>query len=289
MTTAVTERSCLNCGTELSGPFCANCGQRAIPAYPTVREAISDAWEEISGWDGKVARTSLTLLHKPGALTIETLEGRRARYVRPARLYLVASLTYFLLAAFSPAVGPAPGASIRGDQDVDVNLLDARTFEALSEEQRREALEKIDKVPGWLQPLVVSVMEDPAGFRGRVLSAMPKMIFALVPVFAGILALFYHRRRFMQHLIWALHLHATVFLVLAVTEAMKFTRLGWLAGLVGLAGTIFIAAYVLRALRAAYGGGWLMTAVKAAGIAVVYLIPWLAGMMVVLAWAAKFR
>ena len=46
----------------------------------------------------------------------------------------------------------------------------------------------------WLEPLFVSVLEDPTGFRGRVLSAMPKMIFALVPVFAGVVALFYHRR-----------------------------------------------------------------------------------------------
>ena len=289
MTTAVTDRSCLNCGAELRGPFCANCGQRAIPAYPTVRETIADAWEEVSGWDGKVARTSLTLLQKPGALTIETLEGRRARYVRPARLYLVASLTYFVLAAFAPTVGRAPQDGVGGDRDVQVNLLDADALEALTEEERRQAFENIEKAPDWLKPLFVSVMEDPAGFRARVLSAMPKMIFALVPVFAGVLALFYHRRRFMQHLIWSLHLHATVFIVLAATEVMKFTRLEWLVEFVGLAGTIFIVVYVLRALRAAYGGGWLITVVKAAGVAVLYFIPWVAGMIAVLAWASWFR
>lgn len=285
MTTAAPDRSCLNCGTELRGPFCGDCGQRAVPAYPTVREAISDAWEEISGWDGKIARTFLTLLKKPGGLTIEALEGRRARYVRPARLYLVASLTYFLLAAFAP--NPQAGVDLDGNRTV--TLLDTRPLEGLSAEDRKEALERVERAPGWLKPLAVSMLEDPTGFRDRVLSAMPKMIFALVPAYAGVLALFYHRRRFMQHLIWALHLHATVFIVLAVTEAVKFTRVEWLIDLAGLAGTIFIVVYVLRALRAAYGGGWLITAVKAAGIAVVYFIPWLAGIVVVLAWAAIVR
>lgn len=46
------ERACLNCGAELSGPFCATCGQRAIPAYPTVKEMAGDAWHEMSGVDG---------------------------------------------------------------------------------------------------------------------------------------------------------------------------------------------------------------------------------------------
>ena len=29
---------CLNCGAPLQGRFCAECGQRAVPAYPTVSE-----------------------------------------------------------------------------------------------------------------------------------------------------------------------------------------------------------------------------------------------------------
>ena len=37
--------ACLNCGAELHGAFCSACGQRVIPAYPTVREmALTAAW-----------------------------------------------------------------------------------------------------------------------------------------------------------------------------------------------------------------------------------------------------
>ena len=58
------------------------CGQRAIPAYPTLRELAGDAWQELSGYDGRVVRTFRSLTRRPGALTLEVLEGHRARTCR---------------------------------------------------------------------------------------------------------------------------------------------------------------------------------------------------------------
>src|SRR5437763_7136925 len=83
---------CLNCGATLAGPFCAECGQRAIPPYPSVRDLMVDAFWELSGWDGRFASTVRALLRRPGLLTLEFLNGRRARYLSPVRLYLMASL-----------------------------------------------------------------------------------------------------------------------------------------------------------------------------------------------------
>src|SRR5687767_9678502 len=97
---------CLNCGAALSGAFCAQCGQRALPPYPTTRELAGDAFQEISGWDGRFALTIRTLLRAPGKLTTEFLTGRRARYISPVRLYLVTSLAYFVIAAATPNIRP---------------------------------------------------------------------------------------------------------------------------------------------------------------------------------------
>ena len=52
----VGDRACLNCGSALVGPFCAECGQRAVPPYPTLRELVGDAFAELSGWDGTLRR-----------------------------------------------------------------------------------------------------------------------------------------------------------------------------------------------------------------------------------------
>jgi hypothetical protein len=45
--------------------------------------------------DGRLWRTLVALLFRPGFLTGEYLAGRRRRYIRPARLFLVASLLLF--------------------------------------------------------------------------------------------------------------------------------------------------------------------------------------------------
>ena len=95
---------CLNCGSPLSGQFCAACGQRDVPPYPSVRELAIDAISEFSGWDGRLSQTLRTLIRRPGALTREFLEGRRARYISPLRVYLTASLVYFVVAAAAPDV-----------------------------------------------------------------------------------------------------------------------------------------------------------------------------------------
>ncbi|MGH8562463.1 MAG: DUF3667 domain-containing protein [Nevskiales bacterium] len=95
---------CLNCGGELRGPFCAECGQRAVPPDPTVRELAGDAWNEFTGYDGRVMETLRGLL-RPGFLTREYIAGRRAHYLPPVRVYLIVSVVYFLIAASAPEIG----------------------------------------------------------------------------------------------------------------------------------------------------------------------------------------
>jgi 16S rRNA U516 pseudouridylate synthase RsuA-like enzyme len=88
--------TCLNCGATLAGRFCADCGQRDVPPRPTVRELAGDAYGELVGWDGRLARTLALLLRSPGTLIREILDGRRSAYISPVRLYLACSLLYFL-------------------------------------------------------------------------------------------------------------------------------------------------------------------------------------------------
>ncbi len=104
--------ACLNCGAPLAGAFCAACGQRDVPPYPSVRELAAEAISEFSGWDGRLASSVRALILRPGLLTHEFLEGRRARYISPLRLYLTASLIYFVLAAAAPNVKLESGRSL---------------------------------------------------------------------------------------------------------------------------------------------------------------------------------
>ena len=112
---------CLNCEAELSGAFCAACGQRAVPPDPTVKELAGDAWQELTGYDGRIAATLRGLWH-PGRLTIEYLRGHRAAYLPPVRVYLIASLVYFVIAAAAPPTPPRRAGAVSGPVGIRLGL-----------------------------------------------------------------------------------------------------------------------------------------------------------------------
>jgi hypothetical protein len=89
---------CENCGAPLTGEFCAQCGQHAIDYRRSILRVLLDAADSFFNWDTKFLKTLGLLLIRPWELTNDFNAGRRARYVHPLRLYLIASVAFFLLA-----------------------------------------------------------------------------------------------------------------------------------------------------------------------------------------------
>ncbi len=96
------ESKCLNCGTTLAGQYCGHCGQRAQNRLISIWELIRDAFGDLLELDSRLWRTLIPLTIRPGKLTRDYLEGRRARYMPPFRTYLVLSIVFFLVAFFDP-------------------------------------------------------------------------------------------------------------------------------------------------------------------------------------------
>ena len=86
---------CENCGAELSGNYCAQCGQPAIDYRRSFRHVIVDVLDSFLNWDSKFFATIGLLIVKPWRLTNEFLAGKRVRYLNPLRLYLLASILFF--------------------------------------------------------------------------------------------------------------------------------------------------------------------------------------------------
>ena len=274
---------CLNCEAPLSGSFCAACGQRAVPPHPTVRELAGDAWTELTGHDGRIEETVRSLLH-PGRLTHEYLEGHRARYISPVRLYLTASLIYFVVAAAAPNIDTAGRRSeITSAGGVRIGI-SGNDVDVTDPEQRRRVKEQLSDVPPFIRPVLDAAIDDPAAFRRRLLETTPRVFFAMLPLFAGILALFYRRRPFPTHLTFATHLHAFAFFALTVPEAAKFTRVTVLAAAVAIIAAVVLVTYALLAFRRVYRESWGRTLAKSAGIAVLYLLSSIPAFVVILAW-----
>src|SRR5438270_12957627 len=89
---------CENCGTALVGEFCSRCGQHAIDYRRSILRVLWDAADSFLNWDTKFLHSLNQLLIWPWRLTNDFNAGRRARYVHPLRLYLIASIVFFLLA-----------------------------------------------------------------------------------------------------------------------------------------------------------------------------------------------
>ncbi len=90
---------CSNCGTKLSGPVCHSCGQTSDTFHRPIWDLFMDVVDGLLGLEGRLWRTLPALMFRPGAVTKSYLMGQRARYVMPFRLYLTASVLFFL--AFS--------------------------------------------------------------------------------------------------------------------------------------------------------------------------------------------
>ena len=98
----MTSRACLNCATPLAGRWCHACGQDSRDPLYDVGALASEFLDNVFGWDSRLVRSLRLLLGSPGALTGEFVAGRRARYLGPLRLYLIASVAFFACYSLTP-------------------------------------------------------------------------------------------------------------------------------------------------------------------------------------------
>jgi hypothetical protein len=279
---------CRNCDASLAHAppprFCPACGQETALHPPTLFEFLHEFVAHYVALEGALWRTLGLLLLKPGRLTTEYFAGRRRRYVLPLRIYLSASFVFFLLVkvlgAGSPVdvqvrVGePAPAAS------APAASAPAASSASASAESDQEAdgpeLRRCETSPndcGWLESKAAGVVararSDP-GFgsaaTSRAVSMAPYAVFALLPVFAGIVMLAFRKQRMSYggHFVFSMHMHAFWFIALLLVAVLPKA----LSDLVFLA----IPVYGVWALRTVYAENWGPTLWKALLISVMYAI-----------------
>jgi Protein of unknown function (DUF3667) len=185
MSQVAVDGDCLNCGGELRGEFCHSCGQKAASTHLGFHDVLHEVTHEFLHVDGKIINTLTVLVTKPGQLTKDLVEGRRARYIPPLRLYLTLSLVFFFLAAVVPTRGTG---AIRFSVTDDNGKVVAPTAE-----QQRQADEAV----------------------AHVIALLPRVLFVLVPLFALLTFGFFRRSQpqLVAHLYFALHMHAFAFLL----------------------------------------------------------------------------
>lgn len=248
--------TCANCGTALTGQFCAGCGQ-ASRLKLTFHEFTGQALGGLTNLDSRFWRT-LRDLCVPGKLTAEYLAGRRARYMPPVQTYLFASLVFF--AALAPGMDAFLTSSDERASASETAAARGITIDALFAE--------IDaKNPAW--------PAERQRWR-RAMSTVSVMMFLLLPLLAlALWSTHYSSGRFyLEHLVFTLHLQTFAFALLGAyfaIEALLFA-LWWpsLPTVMLLGALAVIALYAVVALQRVHGEPWMVATLKFAGAAAVY-------------------
>ena len=129
--------------------------------------------------------------------------------------------------------------------------------------------------------------EDYSGLMKRATDVMPRVLFVLIPALAAVLALFYRRRHYPEHLYFAVHFGAFVFIVLTIESLAAYTRSLVAIGAAQALGALAILVYVIVAQRRVYGGSWLATGAKAFGVCTIYGAMWSSAVLAVTLWVSR--
>lgn len=291
---------CENCGTLLSGRFCGQCGQPAVDYRRSFRHVIVDVLDSFLNWDSKFLATLGHLVTRPWKLTNEFLAGHRVRYLNPLRLYLLASVLFFFAANYGER-------QKEKDKDFDPIKFDDSASPGEAREPKPGATPPIDR-PGdaeeseiddgspiihigpnrtptvfeaWMQQRVEEKIGK-HGSKGKfflrsLMENLPYMMLACIPLFAFVLKLLYFFRRifYIDHLIYALHIHSFAYVAALVIALMALGLNHALPALEPLARTLLLVVAVILiflSIRRVYRQSWFMTLFKFSLGGFVYLM-----------------
>jgi hypothetical protein len=300
---------CLNCGKPLMGNYCGHCGQEVKEFRRPFFRLSSEAVKSLFELDGRAFRTLFFLLTKPAHLSTEYFSGRRMRYTPPLRLFLVISVSFFLLVSFyasirsieealNPNVSeseeetPTPTSdevsltlgSDTGENEEDdddnglaailsfVDGIDLPFFD----EQTNANLRKVMSVQA--EANLNTLLENPVEFARGYLEYITFFMLLMIPLLALIQKLIYIRtgHYYVEHLVLTLHNHAFIIFVVFVTsltdlvEESQIPIVNSLFGYLGTAIYIWMWVYLFLSLKYYFQQGYGITLLKYVTTTVLY-------------------
>lgn len=266
------EASCLNCQAVLTGPYCAQCGQKVESRLLPFGQLVLDFLGDTLTFDARVFRTLKPLFVKPGHLTREYVTGRRVRYVPPLRLYIVTSLVLF--AAMSTVLPRAVNDALEGrDRDALVAQMhrEAKSPDkgllvgVLVGQENNARLE--EQWTKWAEQFI----RHPRLAASAAVQRLSYFMLMMLPVFAGLLKLFYRNSYYAVHFIFSLHGHAALYT--GLTAVVLTSGVHGMAGVIALSVLFFWApVYLGIALQEMFQGSRILTVLKSCLLTGLYSI-----------------
>ncbi|MCG8580805.1 MAG: DUF3667 domain-containing protein [Bacteroidales bacterium] len=308
--------SCKNCDHQFSGKFCSNCGQSVKELERPIRFMIADFMGTIITFDTRLVKTLVTILFKPGYLTVDYLSGKRARYMPPFRFYLFVSFVMFLLMSF------ITNKSIKDNYDSSKEdialtknnataLIDSvqngtdsiyvATREAIKTELDSASidstdLDDIDSFISSMEEVVEDVEDEDSkyGKTAKMIKDYPELyinklyqftswsLFLFMPIFAFLLWISFYRTKklYIGHLIFALNIHSFIFTVTAIVIGVNLIFKNYSTAWIGYL-YFLVPIYQVVGARRIYKRKWINSFFKMTLIWMMYGFVWLVGLIII--------
>lgn len=282
---------CGRCGLALHGRYCHGCGLDSAPTVRRMRDLAEDLLDNVFAFTEALPRTVGAMFVRPALAPTAQRAGDRVRFLSPVKLYLAASLAFFLFLMVSGVsihqvsiertgealrVGPPEEGLVSGfrmrDRWLHPGGAAARDAEVVAAIDA--GLADVDDRAGLGVVRFFRVLaDDPSAVNDTVTTWAPRALWLLMPIHALMLAPLFGRRRLLaEHFIFALWAHALLFLLLIIGAAWNMT---------GLPGGLVVALalyqiYLTVAARGYYDTTWVGAAGKGAVHTTLYLgLVWL--------------
>lgn len=270
---------CPNCGYifEEVNNYCPNCGQENHDLNVPVKHLVEEFFESTLHYDTKFWLTLKYLLTRPGYLTTKFNQGQRASFVPPFRLYVFVSIFFFTTIALFTTQGiisTDPQEARERLSQIDPEAAE-RVWVTDSLARASAGLPSADTASTIfseeLNAKFKTFTSNQEQSRQKLLKNTSFMMFALMPFFGLILYLFYRsqRRNYVEHLMFSVHFHTFVFLLIMLAVLVEvifsgFDTNGWVM--------LISLIYLYLALRYVYKESYLRTAIKILPLAISYFV-----------------
>ena len=260
--------SCPNCGQPAMAEYCSRCGEKRRDHADWKLSSIgAEAFAQITDLEhSKLWQTLRLLVFKPGQLTREYWSGRRKRFLGPVKLYVVFfALQLVLYSIHRPTA-----------------VYDVRTYVTLDTTGKfGQRLDEWANKRGVPTPQFVEEINS----RWQRCTSISQFVHPLLVALALKLLLRRRRLYFAEHLIFALHFLAFIYLFYLVTWPfyVLFGIQTSPANVMTAVSMAWAAVYFVLALRRAYAESWLATVIK--GFTIYFLTGIASGLVVFAALA----
>ena len=261
------ETNCLNCGEEVTGKFCSECGQENLDTRENFFHLAGHFLSDYFHFDSKFFRSLIPLFTNPGFLTKEYWQGRRVHYIHPLRLFFFVTILFVIASNvfYKQLEGVLKSELKKGGvfskmDDAYLSTLPDST--KLFVDKGRDSL------------TVREIKKEKANEKRRmnkiglgtddVFKSVKYVTFLLLPLYALLFKLLYIRKKsfYVDHLVYMMHVQSFVYCILSFLFLLQLIVPVSLV-IVKYISLSVIFVYVGASLRYLYHQPWWKTITKA--------------------------